>query len=298
VDADRFVDQVLAEVGADPSANETMCAVAFMASDEEALMSELGFRVASGNRSEKANSYFGHIVWNPWRPADSDQLGDELAEDLGADYIAVDHLAQIGSESAHGMDLTVPQLQRRFLMLYAEWLGRVRRGAEDRVWTFGFVVHPNYGADYNADLVELLDWLEASFVGQTTAEGHLIAQYATVRSVADQLESWEADHFGTSSFDYRADDPYPYTYAHVAGGLAGADFEGEVDLGGGASCYRFARDGRPVYMLWSDSGETSVDLTGQLTGAVRVVDSDGEALLDDAGAVPVGTTPILVESQG
>jgi hypothetical protein len=293
-DADRYVDAALDDIGA-AGQNQTMCAVPFKCSDEGQLMQEFGFTIAAGNRSEKGSSYFGHMVWNPWRPATSDEPGFELAEDPQARYVALDHLAQIGSDESHGMDLSVPQLQRRFLMLYAEWLARERTGAEDRVWAFGFVYHPNYGDRYNAELAQFLSWLDEHFVGKTSPQGHTIARYATIGEIAQEFIAWEAAHPGASSFNYVRDDPYPYTYATMPTKLEGAAYEAHVDLGQGVSCFRLAKDGQPIYLLWSDVGERTVDLSAHLGGQVRVTDSAGGQSAQDASALHLTEAPLFVE---
>ena len=87
-------------------------------------------------------------------------------------------------------------------MLYTEWLGRVRSGADDKIWTFGFVYHPNYTDRYLNDLSEFLDWLDRYFIGKTTAEGYTIARYATIGEIAQEFLDWETAHPGASSFSY------------------------------------------------------------------------------------------------
>jgi hypothetical protein len=293
-DADRYVDAVLADIGA-PDQNQTMCAVPFLCSDEGQMMTDLGFSTAAGNRSEKGPAYLGHIVWNPWRPAASDEPAMELAEDLDARYIAVDHLAQIGSSGSHGMDLTVPQLQRRFLMLYAEWQARERIGAEDRVWAFGFCLHPNYGDRYNAELVEFLDWLDTHFVGKESAHGHTIARYATIAAIGQEYTSWEANHPGVSSFNWERDDPYPYSYAVMPAKLENAAYERHLDLGVNVTAFQLSREGQPVYLLWSEDGERTVDLSGYQGGQVRVTSAAGRETVADSSAVPLTEDPVFVE---
>jgi len=293
-DADKYVDEVLSTIGA-PSANQTMCAVAFKASDEGQLMSEFGFTSAAGNRSEKAPNYFGHIVWNPWRASSSDEPGYELAEDLTASYISLDHLAQIDRAQSHSMDVTVPQLQRRFLMLYVEWLVRERTGAEDKVWTFGFVHHPNYGNQHNDAIVEFLTWLDEHFIGKTSPHGNIIARYATVSDIAQEYLDWEEAHPGTSSFNYERDDPYPYTFALMPEMLEGAPYEETVDLDEGVTCFRFSKDGKPIYLIWSDSGERVVDFSAQLSGQVLVTNADGEQSKQESGSLSLSEEPLFIE---
>jgi hypothetical protein len=300
-DATQYVDAVLAQIGA-TGQNQIMCSTALSLPDEENLMAEFGFTVAAGNRLEKGINYFGHMVWNPWRAANLDEPGYELAEDREAGYITFNHLAQIGGggsigmpAEAHGQDLTLPQMQRRFLMLYAEWLARERTGAEDRVWAFGFVYHPNYGDRYNNEVAEFLDWLDTFFVGQASPYGHTIARYATVGEIAQEFTAWEAAHPGVSSFNYVRDDPYPYTYAVVPTMLENAAYEAHVDLGEGVSCLRFSRDDQSIYMLWSDRGGRTADLSGELGGQVRVTDAGGNESFADAASLPLTEEPLFVE---
>jgi hypothetical protein len=194
------------------------------------------------------------------------------------------------------MDLSVPQLQRRFLMLYAEWLGRERTGAEDRVWTFGFVFHPEDGDGFNGALAELLTWLDANFVGKTSPQGNVIARYATAGDIAQEFYTWEAQHPGASSFSYVVDDPYPYTYEIVPRMLEGAAYEAEVDLGEGATAFRLSKDGQPIYLLWSDAGEQTIDLSAELSGQVHVTDATGGESAQDASALHLTEEPSFVES--
>jgi hypothetical protein len=294
-DAAGQVEAVLQAIGA-AGQNQTMCTRTFTFLDEGTLMEGYGFTIAAGNRAELSINYFGHMVWNPWRPAANDEPGHDLEEDLTRSFLSLDHLAQIGShEASHPVDLTVPHLQRRFLMLYVEWLARVRLGAEDKVWDFGFVYHPNYTDRYLADLSEFLYWLDENFVGKTTSQGYSIARYATVGEIAREFTAWEAAHPGTSSFSYVRGDPYPYTYAIVTTKLEDAAYEAPVDLGQGVSCYRFSKEGQAIYMLWSDAGEQTVNLSGQLPGQVRVTDAAGRESLQDASALALTGDPLFVE---
>jgi hypothetical protein len=293
-DASRNVEAVLQAIGAGGQ-NRIVSSRVFRIPEEGVLMDEFGFAVANGDRAELGISYYGHAVWNPWRPAASDEPGRELEEDLAASFVTIDHLAQVGAhEEAHPVDLSVPQLQRRFLMLYVEWLSRVRTGAEDRVWSFGFVYHPNYTDRYLDDLAEFLDWLDENYIGRTAPQGLTIARYATVGEIAREFEAWEAEHPGTSSFSYVRDDPYPYTYAIVPAKLKDAAYEAEVDLGAGVTCFRFSSEGRPIYLLWSDEGERMADLR-DLSGQVRATDAAGEESLVDAAALPLSEEPLFVE---
>jgi hypothetical protein len=187
-DASRYLEAVLEAIGVSGQ-NEIMCSTALSLPDERNLMAEFGFTIAAGNRLEAGAQYIGHMPWNPWRAANSDEPGYEVAEDLKAPYMSINHGAQIGGSEGHDVDVAVPHLQRQFLMLYTEWLARERTGAEDRVWSFGFVYHPNQGDRYNADLAEFLDWLDAHFIGKRSPHGHTIARYAMVSEIVLSLRA-------------------------------------------------------------------------------------------------------------
>jgi hypothetical protein len=294
-DSHRFTASMLDAIGV-TNQNRIVGPFIFTCSDEGQLMARFGFDAAAGDRSEIGTSYFGHTVWNPWRPAANDEPGHEIEEDPNAAFLSIDHYAQIGAfQETHPVDLAIPQLQRHFLMLYTEWLSRERTGAEDRTWVFGFVYHPNYTDRYHADLVEFLDWLDTHFINRPSPHGNTVARYATIGEIVQEHHAWEAAHPGTSSFSYVRGDPYPYTYATVATKLEGAAYEAHVDLGPGVSCFRFSKDGKPLYMLWSDAGEQTVDLSGQLPGQVQVTDSTGQRSSRDASALIATQDPIFAE---
>ena len=257
-------------------------------------MTEFGFTIAAGNRLEASANYLGHMSWNPWRASNSDEPGCEIAEDLGAPYVSINHGAQIGSSESHSVYATVDQLQRQFLMLYAEWLARERSGAEDRVWSFGFIYHPNQGDKYNADLVEFLDWLDTYFIGKKSPYGSTIARYAMVSEIANEFYAWELAHPGASSFNYVRDDPYPYDYAAFTDVLAGAAYEAHIDLAEGVTCLHFSKDGERAYMIWSDQGEQMIDLSAVVSGQVLVTTASGIEIILHDPALIVTEEPLLV----
>jgi hypothetical protein len=295
-DAHRYVDAMLTEIGAGGQ-NETVCAVAFQLSDQEQLMDEFGFSIAAGQQGESSIDYFGHIVWNPWRPTSSVEPGLALTEDLGAGFVAIPHLAQIGIRGGvHDMDLSLEQLQRRFLMLYTEWSARERNGADDKVWSFGFVYHPEDGDIFNDTLSDFLTWLDENFIGTTSAHGNTIAEYATVGEIAGAFHAWEAAHPGIGSFSYARNDPYPYTYAVLPEMLKDAAYEGELDLDPGVTAYRFSKEGTAIYLLWSESGESTVDLSTHVGGQAVVTDAAGETATVDAATLRVTDEPLFVTS--
>jgi hypothetical protein len=296
-DAYFYVDAMLTEIGVTDQ-NETVCAVAFKLSDQGQLMEEFGFSIAAGQQGESAINFFGHIIWNPWRPTSSDDPGLSLTEDLNTNFIAVPHLAQIGIRGGvHGTDLSLEQIQRRFLMLYIEWLRRERTGAEDKVWSFGFVYHPEDGDVFNDTFADFLTWLDANFVGKTSPHGNIIAQYASIGEIADQYIIWEDQHPGTSSFSYKIDDPYPYSYEILPNLLGDAAFEREVDLVEEVTVYQFLQEGKAIYVLWSDKGEVTIDFSSELSGEVTTINSAGLQTVVNSSAITLSEEPLFIQLQ-
>lgn len=294
-DAYQYVDAVLKEIDA-TGQNQIVCAVAHKASDEGRLMEQFGFTIAAGQRGESSIQDFGHIVWNPWRISASDEPGRHLEEDLNTRFITIPHLAQIGIRGGvHAMDLSQAQIRRRFLMLYTEWLSRERRGAEDKVWSFGFVYHPEDGDVFNQELADFLAWLDENFIGKTSPHGNIIARYATVGEIGKQFVAWEGERPGASSFSYVRGDPYPYTYPLLPDKLGDAAYEGRVNLGEGVTALRFSKGGQPIYLVWSDIGERRVDFSAEISGQVKATTAAGGESTLEASELPLSEEPLFVE---
>jgi hypothetical protein len=77
--------------------------------------------------------------------------------------------------------------------------------------------------------------------------------------------------------------------------LKGAAYESHVDLGEGVTCFRFSREGRPAYMLWSNQGQQTVDFSTERSGQVRVTNAAGQESTLDAAALPLTEEPLFVE---
>jgi hypothetical protein len=296
-DADRYVDSLLARIGT-VGQNKTMCSQAYTCGTEGQLMDEYGFIINAGSRAEKGLTQFGHTIWNPWRPATNDDPGHEIEEDLNTSYIMLDHFAQVGvMGGAHGTLLSVPHLKRYFLMLYLEWLSRERSGTLDKVWTFGFVFHPEDGDTFNDALAEFLDWLDDNFIRKVSPHGNIIARYATINEIADEYTAWEVAHPDTSSFNWIEGDGYPYTYDIVPKMLAEAEYDSQIDIGESLSCYKLSKKGQPIYLMWSDKGERTVDFSGEMSGIVSVTEITGAQSTQSAAALTLKEDPLFVEAQ-
>jgi hypothetical protein len=114
--------------------------------------------------------------------------------------------------------------------------------------------------------------------------------------VAEEFYAWEAAHPGASSFSYVRDDPYPYTYPTLATLLEDAAYEKHVDLGQAVSCFQLSKDDKPIYMMWSDLEELTVDFSTQLSGQVEVTAATGETGVEDASNLTLTQDPMLVEA--
>jgi hypothetical protein len=63
----------------------------------------------------------------------------------------------------------------------------------------------------------------------------------------DEYSAWEAAHPNTSSFNYVAGDGYPYTYAIVPTMLEEAEYDSQIDLDVGVSCYKLMKETQSIY---------------------------------------------------
>jgi hypothetical protein len=99
----------------------------------------------------------------------------------------------------------------------------------------------------------------------------------------------------TATFSYGRADPYPYTYMAVPRMLENAAYEAVVDLGPGVICFRLSKDGQPIYLPWSDAEERTVDLSGELSGQVRVTDAAGGESMQGASSLRLTAEPLFVE---
>ncbi|GAA3406937.1 S-layer homology domain-containing protein [Paenibacillus hodogayensis] len=74
--------------------------------------------------------------------------------------------------------------------------------------------------------------------------------------------------------------------------LGTAQFIGEMHLAPGMKTYAYLQEGRPVLLMWTDSGAAVFNFGQE---AVAVADMDGNAMAVAAGAVPVGANPVYVK---
>ncbi|MBS1251249.1 MAG: hypothetical protein MAG451_00280 [Anaerolineales bacterium] len=218
-----------------------------------------GFSVQTGGRNEHFYCLYDHDVQNPWRPGTHGALDEDLTNTA---FVTVPQMPPLGNIGVHAhipdciQDNSVPSRQRMFVQELLERLYREYTGAPDKVWTFGwhehlFDIYPTGTAgqgkkDFREDVAQMVDWLNERFIGDTTSNGNLVAQYATVTEVRDHFEAWEAGNPGVSSFSlnqYTADwDDYPYELAGLARELANAHYDAALlPADSTLQVYRFER---------------------------------------------------------
>nr|HID13755.1 hypothetical protein [Anaerolineae bacterium] len=152
-----------------------------------------GFTIQTGGPNEHFYCLFDHDVQNPWRPGTQGALDEDLSNTV---FVRIPQLPPLGKIGVHGhipdcyQDTSLPSYQRMFLQVFLERLYHEYTGAQDKVWTFGWHEHlfDLYPADHTGrelrdGVQQMVDWLNERFIGRTTANGNLVARYATMTQV-------------------------------------------------------------------------------------------------------------------
>ncbi|MFQ5595504.1 MAG: PQQ-binding-like beta-propeller repeat protein, partial [Anaerolineae bacterium] len=236
-----------------------------------------GFSVQTGGRNEHFYCIFDHDVQNPWRPGTQGALDEDLTNTA---FVTVPQMPPLGKIGVHAhipdciQDNSVPSRQRMFIQEFLERLYREYTDAPDRVWTFGwhehlFDIYPTGAGglgrqEFREEVEQMVEWLNERFIGQTTANGNLVAHYATVIDVRDEFEAWEQDNPGVSSFEleqYTDDwDNYPYDLEGLARELANAHYAAALlPPDSSLQIYRFERCPSSLRSeaqgYWADEGD-------------------------------------------
>jgi hypothetical protein len=190
-----------------------------------------------------------HWAQRPWNTFRRD-LETELMEDLEGPMVTIHSYPQVGRAVPQGLHVvisTVPQLKRRFIDLYMQWLYSQVTGQTPRIWTFGIMTHPGSNAQFQDEMRDMLEWL-AEMTAQESPFGGPVAEFITDTSLLARHEAWEAQYPGVSAFSfdleaYEAGEEVPYPY----------DLEGMVLA---------THDGELVGFLdsWADEGVIAIEL--------------------------------------
>ena len=286
-DTETFVDSVIG-----PDQNVHLCTQTNKAYIDT-MMQMHDFRFVTGP-GEEGYWYFGHQVWNPFRPA-SFQGSGVLEEDLTAPYVTIPHLPQINKPNAHGMNLLLPQLKRRFLMIYLEWLYRVRNNIDDKIWVWGFNTHACQNYLQRDAVEEMLSWLNGHFVNHTIDTGDTIAVYASGSEIYQKYLNWETHNPGRSSFSFVDGDPYPYTYEAMPAVLDEAAYDARIEMGENLNVHRMVKDGKPMYVVWTNSGTDTIDFSPWITGIVVITDGHGSQSTCPSSQLILSEEPLFIE---
>ncbi len=214
------------------------------------LMGEYGLVIRQQGPEEEFYAYFGHYVLNPYRPA----AWHFLEHDPDAVAVVSPTGTGLGRDGIHFgiyQDFRLPAAKANFLLELLNWLDDVYVAHTDRVWSFGWGLHPAdiLPGEPQRDAVEpMLAWLKQNFVDQPVA-GLTAAEFSSSAISRLRYLEWEAAHPGAVPFSYEptvtswAD--YPYLEP-VARYLVGANWLDQT-----------TRDGVVVHRL-----EASADLGG------------------------------------
>ena len=244
--------------------------------DYHTLMEEFGFRVREPGPEEDYYGYYGHHIWNPYRPATE----NTMAEDLSAPFVQVVSGPVIGKAGIHHgtlQDMTAESVKRQFLQLYVNWRHADRTDAPEKIWAWGWGAHAHDfspGSDSRTDLLDVLGWLEEHFLDRVESTGSQAMLFATQVQTGEAYETWEADHPGESSFSFESLtvdwDEYPYL-APVATAMRDYLWEADLDLGSDVDAFQLDKSGEDAVVLWRESGLSSVDLSGVFSTTVDVL---------------------------
>jgi len=240
------------------------------------LMEEFGIGVREPGPEEDYYAYYGHHIWNPYRPA----ADNAMAEDLSAPFVQVVSGPVIGKAGVHHgimQDMTAEAVKRQFLQLYINWRHDDRTNAPEKVWTWGWGSHAHDfspGSDSRADLMDVVSWLEDNFSDRVEPNGSQVMQYATHMQTAEAYEIWETAHPGESSFSFDSLaidwDEYPYL-APVAIAMQDYLWEADLDLAGAIDAFQLNKDGHDAVVLWGEMGVSPADLSSIFSTKISVL---------------------------
>ncbi len=244
--------------------------------DYHTLMEEFGFRVREPGPEEDYYGYYGHHIWNPFRPATE----NAMAEDLSAPFVQVVSGPVIGKASIHHgtlQDMTAEAVKRQFLQLYINWRHADRSGAPEKIWAWGWGGHAHdfsAGSDSRTDLLDVLGWLEEHFGDRVGSSGTQAMLYATQAQTGEAYEAWEMDHSGESSFSFESLsvdwEEYPYL-APVSTAMRDYLWEADLELGADVDAFQLDKSGDDAVVLWREAGVSTVDLSGVFSTTVDVL---------------------------
>jgi len=311
-DSIRFVNAVVAEVIGtnDTTAIATVNNIrgGHLPNDRATFykfMVEYGFPIQEAGPAEPWYQYFGHHIWNPFRPS----MESAWMENVSTPFVYVPSGPVIGKVGIHAgafQDMSPPNMKKMFLMVYLNWRHHEDSSFPYRIWTFGWASHTHDISPHSQtpkDVGEFVRWLNDTFVSRRSASGNVIAKWAGRKEVYEAYLDWENTHINQSSFNYPINvkdyNYYPYLKA-VQQTLEEAYYINEITTYNpqGVYAHRLVSiaDGQSIYVLWKDDGTTTVDLSSEFGGKVRVISCvSGNVNTAEPSAIEVGYEAIIVK---
>ena len=273
--------------------------------DYHTLMEEFGIGVREPGPEEDYYGYYGHHIWNPYRPA----VDNAMAEDLSASFVQVVSGPVIGIAGIHHgilQDMTAASIKQQFLQLYINRRYADRTGAPEKVWTWGWGGHAHdfsSGSDSRTDLVDVLDWLENNFRDRVEPNGSQAMEYKTHMQTAEIYETWEVANPGVSSFSFDSLsvdwDEYPYLVP-VAVAMKDYLWEADLDLADDVEAYQLEKSGDDAVVAWNDVATSEVDLSDVFLTNVGVLGLETGSVYGlsvDAANVLVAQEPLFIAAE-
>ncbi len=265
-------------------------------------MAEHGYTVRQGGPEEDYYQWYGHHIWNPFRPA----VDNTMAEDLNTPFVVPPQGAVIGKAGIHHgvfQDMSAPAVKRQFLQLFINWRYSGRNGSPERVWCWGWGSHSQdfgTGSASRRDMVDVIQWLDRHFAKRTTAEHQAVFAWATQADAADAYRIWEVNHPGQSSFSFESLKvdwaEYPYLRP-VAEHLKDHLWQADLDMGPAVEAYQLTRAGKPAVIAWSDRDGTEIDASSILGPRADVVGLETGIAYQagtDASRITVAEEPVYI----
>lgn len=266
----------------------------------EQLMQQFGFLIRPGGPEEDYYGFYGHYIWNPFRPSAT----SDMTEDLTTPFVVPTQGSVIGLAQVHHnvfQDMTAPAVKRMFLQTYVNWRHAHRTSAIEKVWTAGWGSH---GSDYDVGdpsrpaVVEVLAWLQTHFANRLEPDGADVMTWDTQRGAAQAYFTWEAAHAGQSSFTFNGSvvdwDEYPYSRP-VAEELRDFMWVADLSLGSGVDAFHLRRGTTDAVLAWRTSGTATYDFSAWVGSGARSVGLEtGVHYGVGSSAVELGMEPLLV----
>lgn len=250
------------------------------------------------------------LLNNPYRTSSEGLYRRAFIEDLDGKFVAIPKptagfigIIHDPLKSPQKVNLTLPIIQKDFILEYIEWKTYNILGLPPRPWIFAFDIHT---LDLNEGLIGgdgkeirksfglFYDWINKNF--------REVSKYATAIDVAKQYVDWERKNPNTLMYD-RAE-----KYAQVESnfltkniynqlkgyGQNPFSYHAEYTLNQN-KVYAFRRHTHEQALLVVPNGTSStIDLTRLVSGRVKVVSRSGEYYRDSASNISISLEPVLV----